>query len=144
GEGHRERGGPLEEVAPGDAAHGDISVAARWIARRIRLCAPQRQRLPASASRIWGSVGRGTSSSSALADISMPAMQYPHCAACSSMNAFCRGWGLLTDPRLSSVVMRAFTTARAGVTQERTGLPSTRTVQAPHCAMPQPNLAALS
>ena len=44
----------IEESAPRDAlaipgAHGDISFAARWIARTIRLCVPQRQRLPASA-----------------------------------------------------------------------------------------------
>src|SRR2546421_6121699 len=60
------------------------------------------------------------------------------------MNAFCNGCKLVADPRPSSVVIFVSTTARAGVTQERTALPSTRTVQAPHCAMPQPNLAALS
>jgi hypothetical protein len=31
-------------------------------------------------------------------------------------------------------------TAAKGVTQERTASPSTSTVQAPHCAMPHPNL----
>src|SRR4029077_7474544 len=31
-------------------------------------------------------------------------------------------------------------TADTGVTHERTGLPLTGTVQAPHCAAPQPNL----
>src|SRR5713226_8820364 len=148
-EAHSECCGLFEKAAPRDAlelagAHGDISFAARWIARTIRLCVPQRQRLPASACRISGSVGCGVSSSSALADISMPEMQYPHCAACSSMKAFWSGCRLLADPRPSSVVIFVSTTARAGVTQERTGFPSTSTVQAPHCAMPQPNLAALS
>ena len=31
-------------------------------------------------------------------------------------------------------------TVEIGVTQERTAFPSTSTVQAPHCASPQPNL----
>ena len=35
-------------------------------------------------------------------------------------------------------------TAATGVTQERSGAPSTCTVQAPHCAMPQPNLVPVS
>jgi hypothetical protein len=37
------------------------------------------------------------------------------------------------------VVMARFATALTDSTQERTALPSTCTVQAPHCAMPQPN-----
>ena len=53
-EAHRECGSLLEKAAPRDAlavagAHGDISLAARWIARTIRLCVPQRQRFPTSA-----------------------------------------------------------------------------------------------
>src|SRR6266849_3003643 len=60
------------------------------------------------------------------------------------MKACWSGCRLLADPRPSSVVIFVSTTARAGVTQERTGFPSTSTVQAPHCAMPHPNLAALS
>ena len=35
-------------------------------------------------------------------------------------------------------------TAEIGVTQERVGWPSTCTVQAPHWAMPQPNLVPVS
>src|SRR5262245_44219560 len=35
-------------------------------------------------------------------------------------------------------------TADTGVMQERTGLPLTCTVQAPHCAAPQPNLVPVS
>lgn len=38
------------------------------------------------------------------------------------------------------VWIRLPTTAEAGVTHERTACPSTRTVQAPHAATPQPNL----
>ena len=35
-------------------------------------------------------------------------------------------------------------TAEMGVTQERVAAPLTCTVQAPHCAMPQPNLVPVS
>ena len=41
------------------------------------------------------------------------------------------------------VLMRPFT-ADTGVTQERTGLPSISTVQAPQSACPQPNLGPFS
>ena len=51
---------------------------------------------------------------------------------------------MLADPRPSSVVIFVFAIAETGMTQERTGFPSASTVQAPHCAMPQPNLAAFS
>src|SRR3989442_13463618 len=37
------------------------------------------------------------------------------------------------------VVIFLPTTSETGVLQERIGLPSTWTVHAPHCAMPQPN-----
>ena len=43
-------------------------------------------------------------------------------------------------PTASMVVMARFATALTGSTQDRTALPSTCTVQAPHCATPQPNL----
>src|SRR5258706_10601617 len=39
----------------------------------------------------------------------------------------------------SIVVTFLPTAAEAGIEQERTGCPSRCTVQAPHCAMPQPN-----
>ena len=39
------------------------------------------------------------------------------------------------------VVISALPSVPIGVTQERVALPSTSTVQAPHCASPQPNLA---
>ena len=42
------------------------------------------------------------------------------------------------------VVISLVPMALIGVTQERTALPSTSTVQAPHCANPQPNFAPLS
>src|ERR1700716_2246145 len=44
----------------------------------------------------------------------------------------------------SMVVTARPCTAPTGSMQERTGLPSTCTVQAPHCAMPQPNFVPVS
>ena len=38
------------------------------------------------------------------------------------------------------VVTSLPTTAEMGITQDRVGWPSTKTVHAPHIAMPQPNL----
>src|SRR2546426_2924607 len=55
------------------------------------------------------------------------------------MKARWRGWSRSTVPRPSIVVMRPFATAETGVTHERVGFPSTRTVQAPHWARPHPN-----
>src|SRR6059036_618382 len=52
--------------------------------------------------------------------------------------------GRSTVPRPSMVVMRPFATVDTGVTHDRTGLPSTSTVQAPHCASPQPNFGPFS
>ena len=74
---HRERRSPPEEPAPRDrsGAHGDISFAARWMARMIRPWVPQRQRFPASARRMSASLGCGFSSSRPFAVMSMPAMQ---------------------------------------------------------------------
>ena len=42
------------------------------------------------------------------------------------------------------VVISALPSVPIGVTQERTGLPFTSTVQAPHWASPQPYLAPFS
>jgi hypothetical protein len=55
-----------------------MTVAAFSIARMMRLCEPQRQIFPSSASAISLREGFGFVSSSALADIRMPARQYPH------------------------------------------------------------------
>src|SRR5882672_10778100 len=48
---------------------------ARLTARRIRICVPQRHRLPAKAVLIWLSVGLGVLSSRALVDMIMPLIQ---------------------------------------------------------------------
>src|SRR5213593_664280 len=60
------------------------------------------------------------------------------------MNARCSGWRRSSVPSPSIVVMRPFATLATGVTHDRTGLPSTSTVQAPHCASPQPNFGPFS
>src|SRR6266851_92512 len=99
---------------------------------------PQRQRLPASASRTCCSLGRGVLASSARAVTTMPAVQYPHCAACSAMNAAWSGSGWSGVPRPSIVVTSRLPTLRAGVEHERTARPPTSTVHAPHWARPQP------
>ena len=67
--------GAAEFPARESGAHVAISLEARSIARTIRLWLPQRQRLPASASRICASVGFGFLSSNALADMIIPLMQ---------------------------------------------------------------------
>ncbi len=53
--------------------------------------------------------------------------------------AFCSGCELSGEGP-SMVVMRLFATASSGIAHERTAAPSRCTVQAPHCAIPQPNL----
>src|SRR6516164_7682774 len=58
----------------------------------------------------------------------------------SSSQAFCTLAPLEVAPTPSIVVTARLPTAPTGSRQDRTGLPSICTVQAPHCAMPQPNL----
>ena len=70
-------------------------------ARRMRVCAPQRQRLPPSACFACSSVGRGARARSALVVMIMPLVQYPHCAACSAMNAACTRSGRSGVPSTS-------------------------------------------
>jgi len=53
--------------------------------------------------------------------------------------SFCSGWSLLAD-RPSMVVIDLPSTSDASVWHDRTALPSTCTVQAPHNPAPQPNL----
>src|SRR5205085_11798796 len=92
--GHREaddeRAGALEELATTERDHA-FTPAARFTARRIAMCVPQRHLRPANASRICLSVGFGVSRSSAAAVMTQPEVQYPHWGTCSAMNAFCTG-----------------------------------------------------
>ena len=79
--------------------------AARFTARRMRMCAPQRQISPESADRISPSLGCGFVAKSAVVVMIQPLMQYPHCIACFAMNACCTGCGWSSVPRPSSVVI---------------------------------------
>ena len=88
--------------------------------------------------------GRGLRRSKASARIIIPAMQYPHCAACSSMKARLhrarvvdRAQALERDDLLA---LQRHHRRDAG---EHRRL-SISTVQAPHCPRPQPNFAAFS
>src|SRR5262245_12429745 len=54
------------------------------------------------------------------------------------MNACCSGCGCCELPSPSRVVTLPLPTFDTGYTHERTALPSMCTVQAPHCASPQP------
>ena len=92
------------------------------MARSMRVCVKQRQRTPDMACWICASLARGFLSSSALAVRTTPLRQKPHCAACSSMKAFCSGCGLSMVPMPSSVVTSFCPTALTGVMQERIGL----------------------
>src|SRR5258708_5930724 len=60
------------------------------------------------------------------------------------MNARCSGSGAPSLARPSSVEMCASPTEATGMTHDRTGLPSIRTVHAPHWPRPQPNLGPFS
>src|SRR5512143_1474203 len=99
--------------------------------------------LPLRAASMSPSVGCGFAFRSATAARICPDWQKPHCTTSSSAHAFCTG---RSPARLrpSIVVMDFPTTDAAGLTHERTGSPSTSTVQAPHCAMPHPNLVPVS
>ena len=76
--------------------------------------------------------------SNAAACMIMPLMQYPHCTACSSMNALCSGCNWPGPPRPSSVTIFLPAMVATGITHERVALPSTSTVHAPHWPRPQP------
>ena len=69
------------------SAFAHCAFAARMTALRIRVCVPQRQRWMARLLFTCSSVGFGLFLSSSVAAITMPVVQYPHCAACSAMNA---------------------------------------------------------
>src|SRR6202790_854678 len=85
------------------------------------------------------SLGLGFFSRSAVADMICPDWQYPHCTTSRSTHAFCTAFAA-RDDKPSIVVTWRLATAETGAEHERNGWPSTWTVQAPHCAMPQPYL----
>ena len=67
-------------------------------ARTIRAWVPQRHRLLASAFLMSPSLGFLFLARNAADSMIMPLMQYPHCAACSSMKAFCTGCSFSGEP----------------------------------------------
>src|SRR5713226_9044051 len=89
------------------------------------------------------SAGCGVFARSAAAGMIYPDWQYPHCGTASSIHAFCTACARFLD-RPSMVVTRLPATADTGSTQVRVATPSRWTVQAPHWAMPQPNLVPVS
>src|SRR5256885_1832280 len=95
------------------------------------------------AASMSASVGCGFLASSADAAMIWPDWQYPHCGTSSAIQARCTAWARFLD-RPSIVVTRLLATAEMGSTQVRVATPSRCTVQAPHCAMPQPNLVPVS
>src|SRR5256884_4576718 len=91
------------------------------------------------ASSMSASVGCGFLASNAAAAMIWPDWQQPHCDRSSAIQARCTACARFLD-RPSIVVTRLLATAEMGSTQVRVATPSRCTVQAPHCAMPQPNL----
>ena len=69
-----------------------------------------------------------------------PDWQYPHCGTSRSSQAFWILAPAAVAPIASMVVISEVPTLSMEVMQERAGAPSICTVQAPHSAMPQPNL----
>src|SRR2546429_7373650 len=95
------------------------------------------------ASSMSASVGCGFLASNAAAAMIWPDWQQPHCGTSSAIQARWTAWVRFLD-RPSIVVTRLLATAEIGSTQVRVATPSRWTVQAPHCAMPQPNLVPVS
>src|SRR3984893_7579234 len=94
---------------------------------------------PAIAASMSESSGFGVAASRAAADMIWPDWQYPHWITSRSSQAFWTFAPTGVAPTPSMVVTARSRTAPTGNMQERTGLPSICTVQAPHWAMPQPN-----
>src|SRR2546428_9942687 len=99
--------------------------------------------LPRIASSMSASVGLDFFASRAAADMICPDWQYPHCGTSTSTHAFWIGWLLSADK--PSIVVTVFpATLEIGRVQERVAWPLIWTVQAPHKAIPQPNLVPVS
>ena len=92
------------------------------------------------ASSMSASVGLGLAFSSAAAAMIMPDWQKPHCGTSSATQAFCTGCDAFGDRPSMVTIFSVAETLETGRTQLRVGTPSMCTVQAPHCAMPQPYL----
>src|ERR1700730_1030585 len=118
---------------------GDISSAALLTARRIEAYPVQRQRLPAMPSVISSSLGEGLSASRPMTAIRKPGVQKPHCSPWHSWNARCTGCSASRSAARPSTVVTSWPSAcTASSRQERTGLPSRRTVQQPQTPCSHP------
>ncbi len=132
-------GGPLLELVLLDD-DPDFLVAALDLffranqSRHVRIAssifgyAPQRQRFPAIAWRISSLDGLGLDSTSATALTICPGVQKPHCSASERTNE-----SIIACSRRPSIVVTALpSTECTSVMQDSVGVPSTRTVHAPH------------
>src|SRR5213592_452817 len=89
------------------------------------------------------SVGLLFLASSAAAAMICPGWQYPHSGTSPSRHAIWSGCCALGES--PSIVVTSFPAAwLTGCTHERTALPFTCTVHAPHCAIPHPYLVPVS
>src|SRR6185503_9345108 len=99
--------------------------------------------LPFMARSMSRSLGFFTARSRAVALITCPDWQKPHCGTSCATHAACTAFA--SRPATPSMVVTwAVPTADTGSVHERSGLPSSITVQAPHCATPQPYLVPVN
>src|SRR5438552_2723194 len=96
--------------------------------------------LPCMACTISAAVGLGFLRSRDVPLMIIPGVQYPHWKAPTSRNASCNGWRRPSRSKPSMVVIRLPAAFDTGVMHDRTGSPSSRTVQAPHWPSPHPYL----
>ena len=85
-------------------------------------------------------VGLGLSSSSALADSTMPGVQKPHCVPPCSTSACWIGCSRPAVTAPSMVTMSRPGASSASIRQAFTAAPSTSTVHVPQLPLPQPSL----
>src|SRR6185437_3353558 len=100
--------------------------------------------LPAIAPSMSASLGRRLPASSAVADMTCPDWQYPHCGTSSFCHAVCTA--LASRVARPSIVVTSAPSLidDSGVWHERVGLPSISTVHAPQRPRPQPYLVPVS
>src|SRR6266567_7343387 len=99
--------------------------------------------LPAITESMSSSEGLGLDESNDTACIICPGWQYPHCGTFTSAHAFCTTCGPLLEID-SMVVISSPSRVLIGLEHDRIAFPFCSTVQAPHKAMPQPNLVPVS
>src|SRR5918992_1188972 len=116
-------GAVLDNEARG--VHAELILfAARRTASRIFSYPVQRQRLPASASLISASVGRGLRSSRSWVATTSPGVQNPHCTPPASTKASCTGCKSLPSAMPSTVTTSRPSAWPAITRQEQTSTPS--------------------